>query len=260
MYLDFNKYKRVFAFGCSFTNYVYPTWADIIMNEMPNTESYNFGKAGGGNHFIACRIAEAHTRFKFTDTDLVMVMYSTAFREDRYIDGKWQTNGNIFNQEYYDKNFVKNYVDPVGCVVRDLALIEMSKRYLTLLPCDTFFLRACALEEEMAHLFDDDSKRVVELYKDVYHDFPPTLKDTMFSDGWKGTIPRGTGEKLHYDPHPLPIDYYNYLVKIGVNVSDREYALTSTEKAYKAKPDNSDWPMYFPEVSDRSDRSDNNIF
>ena len=51
MHIDFNKYKRVFAFGCSFTNYIYPTWADLIMHEMPSAECYNFGKAGGGqNH------------------------------------------------------------------------------------------------------------------------------------------------------------------------------------------------------------------
>lgn len=258
--INFTKYKRVFAFGCSFTNYVYPTWADLIMHEMPQADCYNFGKAGGGNHFIACSIAEANTRFTFNEDDLVMVMYSTAFREDRYINGVWQTNGNIYNQCYYDKNFVKNYVDPVGCMVRDMALIEMSKKYLEMLPCDTFFLRASALEDEMKHFFDDNMEKVVELYKDVYNDFPPTLKDTMFPNGWKATILRGTGDNQHLDPHPLPIDYHDYLVKIGVNLTDREYAVASTEKAYKAKPDNSDWELYFPDVGERVNRSRSVMF
>jgi len=256
MQIDFNKYKRVFAFGCSFTNYVYPTWADLIMHEMPNSETYNFGRSGGGNHYIACTIAEANTRFKFTDTDLVMVMYTTAFREDRWIEGKWQTNGNVYNQGYYDKNFVKNYVDPTGCIVRDLALIEMSKKYLELLPCDTLFLRGAPLEYEVSSLMNDTMTEVIDVYKDLYNSFPPTMQETMFPNGWVGTIWRGFDpNQLHLDSHPLPIDYHNYLVKIGVNLTDREYAEKATEKAYTAKPDYSDWEEIFPDVAERVNRS-----
>lgn len=260
MHIDFNKYKRAFAFGCSFTNYVYPTWADIIMNEMPNVESYNFGQAGGGNHFIACRIAEANTRFKFNETDLVMVMYSTAFREDRFLNGRWKTNGNIYNQGFYDKNFVKNYVDPLGCVVRDLALMEMSRRYLEMLPCGTLMLRAAPMEHEVSDLLDDDMLKAIDVYKDVYYDFPPTLQESMFPNGWVSTMEKGTPGNMHMDQHPLPIDYYNYLEKIGINVSHREYAVRSTEKAFLAKSDNSDWETFFPEVAKRNNLSDRKMF
>lgn len=259
--MEFKKYKRVFAFGCSFTSYIYPTWADIMMYEMPDAEKFNFGKSGAGNHMIACRIAEANTRYKFTDTDLVMVMYTTAFREDRHINGNWQAYGNVYHQDFYDKNFVKNYVDPVGCVVRDLALIELSKRYLEMLPCDTFFLRASSLEEEMADLFDDNMASVIELYKDVYNDFPPTLKDTMFPNGWKPTVVRGTPGNQHHDCHPMPIDYYDYLIKIGVNLSnDRSTAEEFTRKAYESNPDYSDWDIFFPDVGDRLNMSMRTLF
>jgi hypothetical protein len=255
MYIDFNKYKRVFAFGCSFTNYVYPTWADLIMHEMPSAECYNFGRSGAGNHFIACAIAEAHTRFNFDENDLVLVMYSTAFREDRYIDESWKTFGNIYNQQYYDKHFVKNYVDPVGCVVRDMALMEMSKRYLDMLPCDTLALRASPVEQEMADLLDDKMSNVLDLYKNMYYSFPPTLQETMFPDGWLPTMERGTPDNLHVDQHPLPIDYYNYLVKLGINVTDKEYAEESTRKAYLTNPDCSDWEVYFPDTAEIANKS-----
>lgn len=260
MIIDYNKYKRVFAFGCSFTNYVFPTWADIIINEMPNSESHNFGRAGAGNHYIACSIAEANTRFKFNETDLVMVMYTTAFREDRYIDGRWRTNGNIYNQQFYDKNFVKKYVDPVGCVVRDLALIEMSRRYVEMLPCDTFLLRSSPLEHEAADLLDSNMSNVIDVYKDMYTDFPPTIQETMFPQGWVGKIERGTPGNMFLDSHPLPIDYYNYLIKLGVNLTDKEYAEKSTEMAFQAKPDNSDWEELFPEMATRNNLSEQLMF
>lgn len=97
--LEFSKYKRFFAFGCSFTKYCWPTWADIVSKEMPDAEYVNCGLHGSGNQLISYRIAEANTRYKFTDTDLVMVLWSTYFREDRWVNGKWLAHGNIYNQQ-----------------------------------------------------------------------------------------------------------------------------------------------------------------
>ena len=100
--IDFKKYKRFFAFGCSMTSYGWPTWADIIAQEIP--EYYNYAQSGGGNLFISCQVTEASLRHKFTDTDLVMVMWSSVAREDRHVNGNWLTPGNIYTQNYYDDN------------------------------------------------------------------------------------------------------------------------------------------------------------
>ena len=60
MITEFKKYKRLFAFGCSFTCYIYPTWADIIYQSLnEDCEFYNCGRSGGGNLFISHRITEA---------------------------------------------------------------------------------------------------------------------------------------------------------------------------------------------------------
>jgi hypothetical protein len=65
---------------------------------------------------------------------------------------------------------------------------------------------------------------------------------------------------MFLDSHPLPIDYYNYLVKLGVNLTDKEYAEKSTERAFQAKPDNSDWEEYFPEMATRNNLSERLMF
>jgi hypothetical protein len=67
MNVDFTKYKRFFAFGCSFTCYIWPTWADVVSKEMPQAKFYNLGKTGAGNLCISSKVAEANNRFKFTD-------------------------------------------------------------------------------------------------------------------------------------------------------------------------------------------------
>ena len=47
---------RLFVFGCSFTKYYWPTWADIIGQEFEYYE--NWGEIGSGNLRIAHRITE----------------------------------------------------------------------------------------------------------------------------------------------------------------------------------------------------------
>ena len=79
--------KRLFTFGCSMTKYYYPTWADIIGREWEIFE--NWGRAGGGNHFIFNSVIECNARNKFTCDDTVMVLWSGLARIDAYQFNKW---------------------------------------------------------------------------------------------------------------------------------------------------------------------------
>ena len=101
MIQDWTKYKRLFAFGCSFTQHIYPTWADVIYRSMsPDVEFFNFGKSGGGNIFIANRLTEANRKYKFNETDLIIVMWTTYCRFDFYKSEEgWVTSGNIYSQK-----------------------------------------------------------------------------------------------------------------------------------------------------------------
>ena len=89
--IDINniKHKRIFCFGCSFTEYIMPTWADILKLrfENTNTEVYNFGQGGAGNYYIFNRIVEKSLEYNFTKDDLILIQWSGVFREDRFKDG-----------------------------------------------------------------------------------------------------------------------------------------------------------------------------
>jgi hypothetical protein len=100
-------YNRFFSFGCSWTKWFWPTWADIVARDL-NIEHQNWGSAGSGNQGIQSRFVEANNQFQFDDTDLVVIQWSGWNREDRFIDG-WKFGGNIFNNFYYDKKFIKRY-------------------------------------------------------------------------------------------------------------------------------------------------------
>ena len=57
--LDLTQYKRHFTFGCSFTNYYWPSWADVIANAMPDAGYVNTAKPGAGNSYIVAKLSQA---------------------------------------------------------------------------------------------------------------------------------------------------------------------------------------------------------
>ena len=123
--------KRLFTFGCSFTDYFYPTWANILAYDL-DIESKNFAQAGIGNVGIFHRIVEADLKFNFTEDDYIFVFWSSWSREDRIKDFRWNTSGSILrkNNEIYDLNFVKRYWDEVNDIVKNsTAIYSASKMY-----------------------------------------------------------------------------------------------------------------------------------
>lgn len=108
--------RRIFTFGCSFTSYAWPTWADLLGEEVEHYE--NWGLSGIGNRAIAERVVEAHVKNKFTKDDIVIVQWTTHLRHDFYNQSPtclperllgWKTSGSIFNYhnvKIYDQKWL----------------------------------------------------------------------------------------------------------------------------------------------------------
>ena len=124
------KYKRCFTFGCSFTNFFWPTYPDIIERDL-GIPTQNWGLCGQGNVGIYHRMLEADLKYNFTDEDLIIVVWSTWHREDRFIKGSWTLNGNIFvDTQMYDKRFRKKYWDSENDIIKNsTAIINASRLY-----------------------------------------------------------------------------------------------------------------------------------
>lgn len=242
--LDFSKYKRFFAFGCSFTSYMWPTWADVMSKEMPNAEFFNLGKSGSGNLLISLRIAEANARFKFTDTDLVMVMFTTYTREDRWVNSSWLTPGNIYNNQVYSEDWVRKFADERGYLIRDAGLIDMSVKYLENLPCDSYCMLSVPFREGSNECDTAGTKvpeDIVEIYKETFAKFEPSMYELELRN-WKVDY---TGFN---DGHPSTIRYFNYIQKLGFSLSEstKQFALDATE-ILKNATDRNAVPFLFAE-------------
>ena len=210
--IDFKKYKRFFAFGCSMTSYGWPTWADIVAQEIP--EYYNYAQSGGGNLFISCQVTEASLRHKFTETDLVMVMWSSVAREDRHINGNWLTPGNIYTQNYYDDNFVNKFADDLGYLLRDINLITLTKNLLDVSPVEYFMLNMSPFnttcEDYMLNLKYKDIRK---MYSNTFDSILPDILTLELKGTWpQHPVSKKGGQTADY--HPSPIQHFDYLKKL----------------------------------------------
>jgi hypothetical protein len=96
--------KRLFAFGCSYTHYAYPTWADVVSVNFD--EYYNFGRAGCSNIYIMNTLVAAEDIIKFNaETDTVIVML-TGFGRFSYLprNSIWKTPGDLYNYNHNTKD------------------------------------------------------------------------------------------------------------------------------------------------------------
>lgn len=122
--------KRLFTFGCSFTNYNWPTWADLLGQEYLPLY-YNWGYPGLGNRAIAERVAECHARMNICSDDTVVIQWSSPLRNDYMkfdvrttTEGtRWKTHGSIFSQEnsrIYDRKWIENFWDEKAYLIHTL--------------------------------------------------------------------------------------------------------------------------------------------
>ena len=193
--------KRLFTFGCSYTNYRWSTWADCLAPEFDYFE--NWGQSGGGNHYIFNSLMEADQRHHFSKNDTVIVCWSTYMRDDRYVDGRWHTIGGMFSTPIYNSEYLKTHVDERGCVIRDLAFIKGAKSLLeTKSGLVWKFLSLADLKAGNRYETDPgELKDVIGMYQDVLESILPSYQEVLYPTGFK---PTG-------DPHPSPEEHLAYL-------------------------------------------------
>jgi len=267
MHLNFQNYKRIFAFGCSFTSYLWPTWADIIASECNNAKFYNLGKSGSGNLSIACKVAETHNIFNFEKNDLVLIMWSSFTREDRWVGGKWLAAGNVYSNDIYDETFLRKYADPLGYLIRDLGLIYTTHKMLNSLNCDKLELYSYSVKAKMGEGMPIDDINQYKKLRRTYDNFVSNHINknvSLWDYITKNTFPTGRGhsfvhsydDKPSYDPHPNTFVYQKYLKHIGLNLSTTsDLFVEDSMKKLKLCNTHDDLINTFPEHFTRQDES-----
>lgn len=101
--------NRLFVFGCSYTNYAYPTWADIISVNFD--QYYNYGRAGACNTYIMNKVIAVDDKIGFNrKTDTVIIML-TGFGRFSYLPrtSGWITPGDLYNYNINTKDHITTH-------------------------------------------------------------------------------------------------------------------------------------------------------
>lgn len=196
------NYDRYFLFGCSWTKYYWPSWADII-KYATDKPVYNWGRPGIGNVGIFCRLVECDLKYKFTERDAIIVQWTNWTREDRYING-WKAYGNVFNNPFYDDSFAKKYWSWDNDVIKNATtILTANKAYrinyqFNMLP---YLTKEAGYEPDIS----DNGINLAEFYNQHL----PNLESWPISENsqFKGTC---------IDPHPdirNHLYFYNNYIK-----------------------------------------------
>jgi len=232
------NHKRIFCFGCSFTQWRYmPTWADILKYYYKDTKTvYNFGQSGAGNYYIFNNIVEKSLEYNFTKDDLILIQWSGVFREDRFKDGYWSTPGNILNQDTYSKSIVKFLFDEEGMMKRDYSYIHAIQKMLKAdnLDYEMFSMNGVSRYDpahKMMYVDGRESEAIdslIELYKDTLDELHPSMYKIIFGDETVYPSPRLVHGQKRTDPHPTPIEHLYYLEQV-FNFKPSDELRTHTE-------------------------------
>lgn len=230
--------KRLFTFGCSFTNYHWPTWADILGKEFEHFE--NWGRNGAGNQYIFHSLVECKLTRNFTSDDTVVIMWSNITREDRYIKEQngWVTPGNIVTNSFYSKSYIKKFFCERGYLIRDTsfiaAAIDLLKNW------NVNYKLLCMVPISNADQYqninvDESNHDVLQVYNDSLKEVNKSINEIIFNFDW-GTKPTNflseknidaslvkypdsefyqwlslRKKKIRPDPHACPQEHLEYL-------------------------------------------------
>lgn len=209
---------RFFTFGCSFTNYDWPTWSDMLLF---NNNGYNMGISGTGNETMLYRIMEADRKFKFTENDQIVVMFTTPIRMDiangtppRHIgygqiinvkeifkyEGELYTIESLCFKSYYSILAIKNYLENKNIKYIFSSITNIYE------DVDNYF-KIVDISEELKNLITYIKNEVTIDVCSVY-DF---LKENKYIEEKTWGVTKKW--KDEYDYHPRPLQHFKYLTE-----------------------------------------------
>ena len=270
--LDLKKYKRFVSFGCSFTRYWWPTWADCLAQEMPDAKFINTARSGAGNQYINTMLSLLSRKHNFGPETLVGIMWSTSCREDRFLLQNhkamlstgglpgWHCAGNIFNNaginDFWSEDFLSK-LEPFHYMVRDASLISSVNGYLKSANFDTISFTAVDFKQQFPYSLGNFQSALEywkgdELVAETLDLFSDLEDDTLgyilrYGDQWpESHVYPLLDDSAYVDYHPKSADYAMYLESWGIPLSTNTW-----DRAFKCQEDidnitDPDWQEHWP--------------
>lgn len=257
---------RLFTFGCSFTTWEWSTWADIISRD--NFSEYkNYGRIGAGNQYIFTSLIEAIKRDNITQSDTIMVMWSSMARHDYWFKGEWKSPGNILTS-CPRLEWLNRFYDIDGFYFRDLPFITAGQLIIDSIGCQQNVMSIIDIVNHDQFSFKDNSQepRLLELFEthsDTTQRILPSVHNVIFNYDYNSRLiaghPKREGIRIC---HPTPSEHLEYIESVmpEYEISDQTRADVLAENNQVLKSLEPDWAgtrHYMYDVSPEIAKFDN---
>lgn len=219
--------SRTFCFGCSYTQYMWPTWADIVQlsERERGNECWNFGMCGISNSGIATNINIADSVFNFTPEDKILIVWTSLHRIDRletYWDERlqrnvmqWQMRGSIFGNDKPEhiQQWIKHEWQMETDIMNNWTTMRSIDRAYK--PDFQGHIREPLLERDVQQF--DLNPEIAMWYRSYYTKNKHNLFDIDKKQMWNN------GQLDDYavrDPHPCPVSHLKYAESTGIPITD----------------------------------------
>lgn len=222
---------NLYTFGCSYTSYKYPTYANYIAPYF--NKHINLGKPGAGNRLIYNKIVREIIDNNIKEDDLVLIQWSSLLREDRIYGEDWSAGGIISNTLHYDDEWVEKYFNPKQQATE---LLSYLTTLLPLLKTKTKNVRWFYMFEPWIGQLMGEPVQIPKILSDKYHLLGETnlldeikkisddddcylesIESYLIDNKLRGGliyVYDSFSNQVNPDDHPSPLDHYHYSLKI----------------------------------------------
>lgn len=233
--MNSNNTQRIFTFGCSFTEYFWPTWADMILY---NNDGVNYGMLGGGFEQIMSNLVQCDLDYELNSNDIVIIVFPNFLRWDLPFYPKIGCVGNMITSHW--SKYINKFWSIDGIVYKNINLMYMIHTFLKNKNVTVKYSGIIDIYNYLDDVLNDVNiddrlikhidriKKEINLLSDFY-----TFLHNDNKLLWKKTK-KWKNDKWE-DMHPRPTEHYKWLneillpeVNVSINITNDDILIMET--------------------------------
>ena len=224
---------KLFTFGCSYTNYYWPTWSDLLGYQFD--EHQNWAISGLGNNAIMQRVNEALTKNKVTEDDYVVVQFTDFNRLDLHSVGilpfgNWRAGGNIWMKSV-EEPWIQQTWNEESYMYMSHNYISMTINFLRSLPCKWTVTSSVDVPTLLQNKEFVHNTNIYTGWVTAIQSYADDRKSPVINVAYKDQDPISLftkRKKIEKDKHPSISTHANWVKehlapRLGVDVSKNEF-------------------------------------
>jgi hypothetical protein len=215
--------SNLYAFGCSFAQYSWPMWPEILAQCYNTTE--NYGHPGSGNFYIFHQVLYCLLNKQVSKEDTVIIQWTESNRTD-YIENKDWANSGSLSAELLIKSRLDFMISDETSAIKTLSYMVILIKLLEEIGCNWYFIfmsPQCKVHKfESKDFINLNIKKRYESFLSKINLYKHRFIDTTMTEFFeKNNMPINKCSwkvknkvQIFEDDHPLPSYTFKYINEI----------------------------------------------